>query len=168
MGLLLAGSPAHTPCWNVHEPIFTIEPVTVSSTAACAAVTDCVETGNTAADCTDACGIATATVTTQPTGGGTACTGDYSCSDGDGACVVTNCDTVWDLDAAGPVNVWGDVTAGACRPMAGDGNPNSPQLCENLAPFHPAAANVGAYVALAPVVALEPCWHQDVQLVQRT
>jgi len=53
---------------------------------ACPADVDCVETGNTAADCTDACGTATATETTAVSGNGVACTGDYTCQAGDGAC----------------------------------------------------------------------------------
>jgi hypothetical protein len=48
---------------------------------------DCVETGNTAVDCTAACGILPATVTTPASGGGAACTGDYTCRVGDGDCL---------------------------------------------------------------------------------
>ena len=53
-----------------------------------AAVADvaCVETGNTAADCLDTCAVAAATVTTEQSGSGAACVGDYTCLAGDGAC----------------------------------------------------------------------------------
>ena len=47
---------------------------------------NCVETGNTAADCLNTCAVAAATVTTPASGGGAACVGDYTCVAGDGAC----------------------------------------------------------------------------------
>jgi len=53
---------------------------------------NCVETGNTAADCLSTCAVATATVTTTKSGTGTACAGDYTCTAGDGACPANvNC-----------------------------------------------------------------------------
>ena len=57
------------------------------------AQTDCVETGNTAADCLDTCAVAAATVTTAASGGGSACAGDYTCVAGDGACPGAACPT---------------------------------------------------------------------------
>ena len=50
-------------------------------------VVDCVETGNTAADCTADCGVVLATVTTAASGGGEPCVGDYTCNQGDGGCI---------------------------------------------------------------------------------
>ena len=47
---------------------------------------DCAESGNTAADCLDSCAVAAATVTTEQSGSGAACVGDYTCVAGDGAC----------------------------------------------------------------------------------
>ena len=52
------------------------------------AVVDCVVTGNTAADCPAACGVAAATVATPASGGGAVCSGDYTCTAGDGDCPV--------------------------------------------------------------------------------
>ena len=46
---------------------------------------NCDESGNTAADCTADC-TATYTLTTAASGGGTACTGEYTCLPEDGAC----------------------------------------------------------------------------------
>jgi len=49
------------------------------------AVVNCVESGNTAADCTADC-TATYTETTAASGGGTACVGARTCESGDGDC----------------------------------------------------------------------------------
>jgi hypothetical protein len=62
----------------------------VGGDGACPVAVDCVETGNTAADCLDTCAVAVATVTAPASGGGTACVGDYTCVGGDGTCVVDN------------------------------------------------------------------------------
>jgi len=58
---------------------------------------DCVETGNTAADCGQSCGVAAATMTIPAQGNGTPCSGDYTCLAGDGDCGVA----VWHLADAG-------------------------------------------------------------------
>ena len=50
-----------------------------------AGAVNCDESGNTAADCTAEC-AATYILTTAASGGGTACTGEYTCLAGDGAC----------------------------------------------------------------------------------
>merc|ERR1740133_573362 len=64
--------------------------------ACCTADVDCVETGNTAADCLDTCAVAAATVTTAAAGSGTACAGDYTCVAGDGACPAdVDCVETW-------------------------------------------------------------------------
>ena len=48
---------------------------------------DCIETGNTAADCLATCAVARATVTTGVAGAGAACQGDFTCRHGHGDCV---------------------------------------------------------------------------------
>jgi len=58
---------------------------TALSTADDAMAVDCVETGNTAADCTADC-TAVAVVDTTQSGKGAACLGDHACLAGEGAC----------------------------------------------------------------------------------
>jgi hypothetical protein len=70
------------------DPTYDVDAHTAAAEAACG-VTDCVETGNTPDDCLDTCAVATATVVTPAAGGGTACAGDHTCLDGEGACIVT-------------------------------------------------------------------------------
>jgi len=60
---------------------------------ACPEDVDCVETGNTAADCGQSCGVAAATVTIPAQGNGTPCSGDYTCLPGDGDCPPHSCIT---------------------------------------------------------------------------
>jgi hypothetical protein len=78
-------------------------------------VVDCVETGNTAADCLANCTVATATVTTSAANGGTPCIGDYTCMPGDGACTAPapiSCDSKRFIFNTGQGCEWLDINNG--------------------------------------------------------
>ena len=78
---------------------------------------DCVETGNTAADCLDSCAVAAATVTTAQSGSGTACLGDYTCVAGDGACPAASsdpCAAVTCPAVSDACHVQGTCSGGTC------------------------------------------------------
>ena len=131
---------------------------------------DCVETGNTASACLATCEVAAATVDTMSSGTGAGCSGDYTCSANDGACVAVNCAetgntaddclascdvaaaTVTTPPLAGGIACTGDYT---CSP--GDGlcpAPATPAAAPAPAPSGAAGASVQVAAVAVAVAAL--------------
>merc|ERR1712166_478626 len=85
----MGAGPANVNCVETGNTAADCLSTCAAGDGACPANVNCVETGNTAAECTVDC-KAVAVVTTVQSGKGAACLGDHACLAGEGACPAAN------------------------------------------------------------------------------
>merc|ERR1712166_339700 len=85
----MGAGPANVNCVETGNTAADCLSTCAAGEGACPANVNCVETGNTAAECTVDC-KAVAVVITVQSGKGAACLGDHACLAGEGACPAAN------------------------------------------------------------------------------